>query len=1237
MSTPRTPDATGAPAEIIAVGSWHDILAADRRAETAGLLLDYAAERRWFRGKARKRKGAAIEDVIPLSMGATGYSVVLLRVDYEDGGKETYVLPLGLASRQQAARVMRRSPHAVLGTLSVRDVEHTDKEIGRGVLIDALATEELASLLLTGISAETSWNGEQGELEGAKLASLAERTAGVDPKELAPRIADTEQTNTSLFFGKTLFLKVFRLIEEGQNADYEVGRFLTERRGFRGTARVAGGIEYRRRGREPSTFAMLQELIPNKGDAWKVTLDAVGRFFERARLEGAAFNGAPPMPEGSLFGTAKAEPPQSVVGLIGSYLASARRLGARTAELHLALGGDAEDPVFAPEPLTQDAQAEMARAAEALLNKTFETLRARIEVAPESAREVAAGLLGRQDEIREKLQKVASEPVDAARIRCHGDYHLGQVLATGDDFVIIDFEGEPGRGIEERRRKDSPLRDVAGMLRSYHYAGASALRQGRVEAASIRALEPFAEAWTAWISAAYLRGYLEVASGSPLLPSDDAKASRLLDFYLLDKCVYEVNYELNNRPDWVEIPLRGLLRILGPGSSLEAGAAPGAAEGDAGAAEADPHAGEPALPEVSGSLLGEMDLHYFHEGSHRRMYEKLGAHAVTRNGVEGVLFGVWAPNAQRVSVIGDFNGWDPYKDYLEQRGSSGIWEGFIPEAKIGSQYKFHIESKFGGYRVDKADPFGYRHSPAPATESVVAHLDYRWGDGAWMKSRAEKNRKDAPMSIYEIHLGSWMRVPEEGNRMLSYREIAPKLAEYVKKMGFTHVELLPITEHPFYGSWGYETTGYFAASSRYGTPQDLMFLVDTLHKEGIGVILDWVPAHFPTDEHGLGFFDGTHLFEHEDVRQGLHRDWNTFIFNYGRHEVRSFLLSSALFWLDRYHFDGLRVDGVASMLYLDYGRREGEWIPNAFGGRENLEAVAFLKHLNDAICRERPDTVTIAEESTSWPMVSRPTHVGGLGFTMKWDLGWMHDTLEYLARDPVFRKYHHNQLTFRGMYAFSENFVLPLSHDEVVHGKGSLIGKMNGDHWQKLANLRLLFAYMYAQPGKKLLFMGSELGSFREWNHDTSLDWHLAEAPLHKQLPLFLGELNHIYREERSLHELDFDPRGFVWIDANDAEHSVLAFERRAADPKDSVVVLFNLTPVVRANYRVGVPQGGVWREILNSDAEAFGGSGVGNFGGVEAVPVRWHGREWSLNLVLPPLGAIFLKRDRTARPPGSL
>ena len=628
-------------------------------------------------------------------------------------------------------------------------------------------------------------------------------------------------------------------------------------------------------------------------------------------------------------------------------------------------------------------------------------------------------------------------------------------------------------------------------------------------------------------------------------------------------------------------------------------------------------------PSVTGAVprLTDHDIYLFKEGNHGRLHEKLGCH-FTAGG--GARFAVWAPNARAVSVVGEFNDWTPERGVLHLRDDgSGIWEAEFSGVTHGTCYKYRIESRWSGHVGDKADPFAFCSQVPPDTASRAWTLDYDWGDAEWMGARRARNALDAPLAIYEVHAGSWKR---RHGAPLDYRTLAHELAEYVARMGFTHVELMPLTEHPFYGSWGYQTTGYFAPTARYGTPQDFMYLVDHLHRSGIGVILDWVPSHFPTDTHGLAYFDGTHLYEHADPRQGFHPEWNSSIFNYGRNEVRGFLLSSALFWLDRYHLDGLRVDAVASMLYLDYARKDGEWVPNRHGGKENLEAIEFLKTLNQAVYRDHPDVVTIAEESTAWPMVSRPTWLGGLGFGMKWNMGWMHDTLAYMREDPIHRKYHHGQLTFSLIYAFNENFLLPLSHDEVVHGKGSLVGKMPGDGWQQFAGLRALYGYMWAHPGKKLLFMGGEFGQRREWTHEGELEWWVTGLPEHAGLARWVADLNRFYRSEPALFEVDFSHEGFEWIDCNDAETSAIAFLRKPRSGGSALVVACNFTPVPRANYVLGVPWGGSWRECLNSDARDYGGAGWGNLGGVEARPVAAHGRPWSIGLTLPPLAVVVLR-----------
>jgi 1,4-alpha-glucan branching enzyme len=632
------------------------------------------------------------------------------------------------------------------------------------------------------------------------------------------------------------------------------------------------------------------------------------------------------------------------------------------------------------------------------------------------------------------------------------------------------------------------------------------------------------------------------------------------------------------------------------------------------------------------SLFGETDLYLFNEGRHLRLYEKFGAHVGTEThsdqSVSGCHFAVWAPNAASVSVLGDFNDWTPLQNPLSSVGQSGVFQGFVPGVFSGQRYVYRVFSKHNGYVVDKADPVGFFAEIPPAKASVVTQLDYVWNDAEWMRTRAKRNALSSPLSIYELHVGSWKRKTDGG--FFSYREIAPQLCDYVRKLGFTHVEILPVMEHPFYGSWGYQCTGYFSPTSRYGTPQDFMFLVDSLHQAGIGVILDWVPSHFPSDSHGLGFFDGTHLYEHADPRQGFHPEWHSLLFNYGRNEVRSFLLSSALFWLDRYHADGLRVDGVASMLYLDYSRKEGEWIPNRKGGKENLDAISFLRQLSEDTYRLFPDVQLFAEESTSWPLVTRPTSIGGLGFGFKWDMGWMHDTLEYFSLDPVYRAHHHNLLTFRGMYATSENFVLSLSHDEVVHLKGSLLTKMGGpsaDSWQKRANLRLLFGYQYALPGKKLLFMGAEFGQWREWNHDAELDFFLLQTPEHQGLLSFVSDLNRVYRAEKGLSSLDYSPSGFSWVVVDDHEQSVMAFLRKTENSDEIVLVVCNFTPVPREQYRIGVPTPGRWEEILNSDAKEYGGGGLGNLGSVVAESISAQNCPHSVSLFVPPLAVLYLRK----------
>ena len=634
-----------------------------------------------------------------------------------------------------------------------------------------------------------------------------------------------------------------------------------------------------------------------------------------------------------------------------------------------------------------------------------------------------------------------------------------------------------------------------------------------------------------------------------------------------------------------------------------------------------------------GPVLSEFDLYLFGEGKHYELYEKLGAHVLVHEGVAGVVFAVWAPNAERVSVVGDFNQWDGRRAPMRPRGATGLWELFMPGLAQGELYKYEIKSRFAESLGVKSDPYGFAMEVRPNTGSIVWDLSrYEWHDQVWIKARPKHQALEAPLSVYEVHLGSWQRLGPEGNRWLTYRELADRLVPYARDLGYTHLELLPIAEHPFDGSWGYQVLGYFAPTARFGTPDDFRYFVDAAHQAGLGIILDWVPAHFPRDAAGLAVFDGTHLYEHADPRRGEHQDWGTLIFNFGRNEVSAFLLTNALFWLDKYHIDGLRVDAVASMLYLDYSRKAGEWLPNEFGGRENLEAVRFLKTFNELVYLKFPGVLTIAEESTSWPMVSRPTYLGGLGFSLKWNMGWMHDMLDFMAKDPIYRRYHHHSLTFSLVYAFSENFVLPFSHDEVVHGKGSMLSRMPGDEWRRFANLRALYGYMYGHPGKKLLFMGSEFGQYREWAFEGALDWNLLDYPMHRKLQSYVSDLNRLYTTEAALHEVDFSWEGFQWIDLHDVDQSALSFLRRAKaeDPAsaETVVVAANFTPIPREGYRVGVPAPGFYRELLNSDSEAYGGSNMGNKGGLPADAIPWQGQPNSILITLPPLAVVYFKLD---------
>jgi 1,4-alpha-glucan branching enzyme len=1207
-------------AKLSTAGRWATVLREPARAGLEAALPRWFAGRRWFGGKARRVDRIELLDVAPVAAGEDAPRLALLRVVYGEGDPEVYALPLAFAPGAQAAVVRAADPGAAIARLEAGGEE--------GLLYAADRDPSFARALLAAIGEGRRFPAEAGEVVAWATAAFPRPATGSDEIEPAPLAA--EQSNTSFRVGDRFVLKLLRRTAPGPNAELEVGAYLTGTAAFRNAPPVLGAIEYRPRAGEPYALAILQGFVPNRGDAWSYTLGEVCAVLERA-----ARRDPPPPPDVPLLDLAEAGPPGALREIAEKSLEGAALLGRRTAELHAALASHPEVEAFRPEPFTPEDRRSLSDEIHRLVHDALDLLRRRRDLVPPGARARAARVVLAEEAIDRRVRWIRDHPLTARRTRTHGDYHLGQVLWTGEDFVIIDFEGEPARPIAARRAKGSPLRDVAGMLRSFHYAAHQGLALRGARGAAHRRAEGWARGWYAWAAAAYLRAYLDVAAASAVrtLPVDALELRNLLDLHLTEKAVYEIAYELNHRPGWVGLPLQGLEGLVAIAGERPAAAARETREARRAAAR-EVGRGQRGGSRGSGDAVlpaggpGDLDLHLWNEGTNHRAYRTMGARLATVEGVEGASFSVWAPNAERVSVIGDFNGWDPERHVLRPLGGSGVWRGFVPGVREGAVYKYHLRSRDRAYAVDKADPFGFMHEVPPRTGSIVRDLAYRWGDEAWMRARRERNGPRSPMSVYEVHLGSWRRVPEEGNRSLGYREIAPLLADHAAAMGFTHVELLPVTEHPFYGSWGYQTTGYFAPTSRYGTPQDFMFLVDTLHQRGIGVLLDWVPSHFPTDEHGLAYFDGTHLFEHADRRQGHHPDWDSFIFNYGRNEVRSFLLSSALFWLDAYHVDGLRVDAVASMLYLDYSRREGEWIPNVHGGRENLEAISFLRRFNEVVYAEHPDVQTIAEESTSWPMVSRPTYVGGLGFGMKWDMGWMHDTLSYLSHDPIHRKYRHDELTFRMMYAFSENFVLALSHDEVVHGKRSLLGRMPGGERERFASLRLLLGYAWALPGKKLLFMGGELGQGQEWSHERSLDWHLLGLEPHAGIRAWVEDLNRLLAAEPALHVRDFDPSGFEWIDCSDADSSVLSLLRKGDPEHPEILVVLNFTPVARQSYRVGVPRAGFWREILNGDAQRYGGSGWGNLGGQESAPVGAHGRLHSLALTLPPLSALFLKCD---------
>jgi 1,4-alpha-glucan branching enzyme len=1164
-------------------------------------LPDWLLQQRWFQGKARTVCAVRLVDTARLGGRLLD---LFIDVEYTSGPAERYQVPI---------------------------VEGDE-------LVDATADPEACRLLAQlAVSDQTVITAG-----GARIAGRPVKESPPVGLDVEPYQSTGEQSNTSVVFGDRVILKLFRRLEEGINPDVEVTRALTAA-GFAHVPAQHGALELTGDG-APTALAVLSEFI------------AGGR-------------------DGFVAATAEATKGGSCV------LDAITALGTAVAELHLALRDAFGEDQASPHAAAARARTMRARAEEVLALATARAPQATMVL--RSCREaILAGL--------DAIARADLRPL----VRIHGDLHLGQVLLVdGSGWKLLDFEGEPARPLAERRARSSPLQDVAGMLRSFDYvAGADP--------------NDVALQWRNHARQRFLDAYLSHASSHGLLPRDP---TLVLAAFELDKAVYELGYELANRPDWVPIPVAGILRVLDADRSGSSTAMtpqtkqqwhthPDEVRALLDGAHTDPHRllgahtiegrGGPAFhPRSDGAVvrayrpeaervevltsaqtveaertangffearldalpqpneyrlrvtypgevtfelydpyafwpaLGETDLHLISEGRHEELWRRMGAHVIEINQVAGTAFTVWAPNARAVRVVGDFNSWDGRLHPMRRLGNSGVWELFIPQVESGAYYKYEVVGADGRLML-RADPYAFWTEAPPGTASRVFASTYSWGDAAWLVQRETHTMIAAPMSIYEVHLGSWQH---QDGRPLGYRELAPRLAEHAARLGFTHVEFLPPAEHPYGGSWGYQVTGYFAPTARYGDPDDFRFLVDHLHQQGIGVLIDWVPVHFPRDEWALARFDGTALYEHADPRKGEHPDWGTLVFNFGRHEVRNFLIASALYWLEEFHVDGLRVDAVASMLYLDYSRNEGEWLPNIYGGRENLEAVAFCKELNAVVYRRHPGVTTVAEESTAWPGVSRPTYLGGLGFGFKWNMGWMHDTLNYFSKDPIHRRYHHDQLTFGLMYAWSENFILSLSHDEVVHGKRSLLDKMPGDRWQKFANIRALYAWMWAHPGKQLLFMGGEFGQWREWSEERQLDWSLLDEADHTGLMRLVADLNRTYRANPALWQRDAEPTGFEWIDANNADDNVLAFLRYGEEGTLPIACIANLSGVPRPGIRLGLSTAGVWEELINTDAEVYGGSNVGNGGSVTAEPIAWHALPASAVFTLPPLSTLWL------------
>jgi 1,4-alpha-glucan branching enzyme len=1187
---------------ILVKARWDAVLEGSARTALERVLPAYCAARRWYRTKTRRVQSARITAAFPLPFGGELARVVLVELLLEDDVRDTYVLPLTFVHGAEAKRLRTRRAHSIVLPLRVEEASGAGERLD-GFVIDALALEGFSSELLVALARGRTLSDAGSVLQFHPLASV---DAGVGPA----RLVDGEQTNTSVLFDEHYVGKVVRKVEPGESAELELGRFLTAA-GYTHTPALVGWVDVRKGEEAPSTIGLLHTFVANRGDAWEHATASLDAFLESSSRRDS---GPPRLPPGDLVSRALHHAPAEIGRAIGSYGALAERLGHRVGEMHVALASRPDDDAFSPEPLDRASREAIALGARSDLLRLLDRLGTQGEQLTDATRTALAAVRQRIRALEGRLSGLTRLGDAGVRTRVHGDLHLGQVLFTGTDFVIIDFEGEPARTLEERKRKRSPLVDVASMLRSFHYASVSSLR-ARPEGER-SALSGWAALWQRAASAMFLRGWLGAVDGSAVVPRSHLAMRALLDAFLLEKCIYEVGYEMNNRPDWVEIPLEGLREIAGADVTMTTIESPPSAGPEASAGFTPVPSTKPSpthqVPLVSEG--GDATFSSFAEGKATHAHHLLGAHP-HRDG--STRFAVWAPGAAHVDVVGDFNEWKADVTPLVRASSGGVFTARVEGASPGHLYKYRITPAGGGEPFDKADPFAVRCEQPPGNASVIASLEYRWGDEAWMSERAQHAAGGRPMSVYEVHLGSWRRNMEEGNRFCGYREIASSLAAHAKSLGFTHVELMPLLEHPFYGSWGYGVTGFFAATSRYGSPTDLMYLVDTLHRAGLGVIFDWVPAHFARDPHGLATFDGTPLFEPDDPARAVHPAWGTGVFDFTKPEVRSFLLSSATFWIETFHADGLRIDGVESILHEDH-----------HGGRENDAGVSFLRELTSTLAEVAPAVVLSAEDSSAWQGVTRPVSEGGLGFDLKWDMGFAHDVRRYLAIDPLHRSENQGLLTFRSVYAATERFVLPLSHDDVIGERGgSLLEQMNGDRWQKLANLRLLYALAWAQPGKKLLFMGDEFAQPSAWHHDKSLDWHVAKEPGHDGIQRMVRDLNRLYREVSALHQGDATPNGFEWIDGSNAAMSIIVFARRGRVADDVVIAAFNFTPLPRHPYRIGVPAGGHWREIFNSDSVTYGGSGHGNLGGAFAVPYPWHGRPSSVVVTLPPLGAIFLAR----------